>query len=395
MKTNIKYDWIIIGSGIVGLATALKLRSLYPGTKMLILDKEADVARHQTGRNSGVIHSGIYYKPGSFKARNCVEGYRLLLDYLKARQLPYRLTGKLIVATSESEISRLETLYRNGLANGLRQIRLLEADEIRRYEPHVRGIAALHVPYTGITDYGLVARRMAEELKENGVAFMFNTPVARIGPGSIPEILTSQGTVRARQVIVAAGLPGDRLYGGNEFRVVPFRGEYYNLSSRLAPAVRGLIYPVPDPRYPFLGVHLTRHIDGRVSAGPSAVLAPGREAYEKGQWNRRDVAEILGFPGFWKMAFRHYRMGIHEMWRSWSKKNFLRDVHKFLPQARPEDLRDFHSGIRAQLVDRQGRLVDDFLIRRREHVIYVLNAPSPAATASLAIGKQVAAMTRE
>ncbi len=386
------YDFAVAGAGIVGLATAYWLRRLYPQASVLILEKEKDVARHQTGRNSGVIHSGIYYKPGSRKARNCIEGYGLLLDFLNEHRIPYRLDGKLIVAVEAGEIPRLRELYRNGLANGLDRIRYIEGDEIRKYEPHIRGLAAIYVPYTGVTDYAEVGRTLKEILTEQGVDFRFGTRVERIEPGEPVRIHANGRIFRAEKTVVTAGLHGDRLYGGNEFRIIPFRGEYYNLKREQAAKIRSMVYPVPDPRYPFLGIHLTRHIDDRVSAGPSAVLAFGREAYRKGQWNLRDLAYILSFPGFWRMAARHWRTGVQEMMRSAFKRRFARAAQKFLPDLQAGDLTGFHSGIRAQLVDRQGNLVDDFVIRKRKNTVYVLNAPSPAATASLSIGRQVAEM---
>ena len=386
------YDFAVAGAGIVGLATAYYLRRIYPQASILILEKEADVAYHQTGRNSGVIHSGIYYKPGSHKAQNCIQGYGLLLDFLKQHNIPHRIGGKLIVATEAGEIPRLQELYRNGLANGLDRIRYIEGEEIRKYEPHIRGLAAIHVPYTGVTDFGLVSRTLKNLLAEQGVHFRFGTRVDRIEPGEPVQIHADGQLFSAKKMVVTAGLHGDRLYGGHEFRIVPFRGEYYNLNSEQADKIRSMVYPVPDPRYPFLGIHLTRHIDGRVSAGPSAVLAFGREAYRKGQWNLRDMAYILGFPGFWRMAARHWRTGVHEMMRSAFKSRFARAAQKFLPHLQAGDLTGFHSGIRAQLVDRQGNLADDFVIRQRQNTVYVLNAPSPAATASLSIGRQVAAL---
>ncbi len=384
-----QYDFAVAGAGIVGLATAYRLLKTHAGARILVLDKEARPGLHQTGRNSGVIHSGIYYRPGSAKARNCIEGYRLMLDFLEKTGIPYRLSGKLIVATDADEEERLEELYRNGLENGLEKIRLLTGGQIGNYEPHIRGRAALLVPYTGITDYRSVARALAEKIRSKGGEIMTSTRVNRIVPGQVPELHTSRGKIKAGRVVVAAGLQSDRLWGGKTFRIIPFRGEYYFIRPPKDKLIRSMVYPVPDPRYPFLGIHLTHHIDGRVSAGPSAVLAPGREAYGKYEWNLNDLAGILGFAGFWRMGLKNRRAGWAEIRRWLSKRAFLRAARKFLPQLELNDLTGYHAGIRAQLVDRQGRLVDDFVFRRRENVLYVLNAPSPAATASLSIGRHI------
>jgi len=389
MSGKNRYDFAVAGTGIVGLATAFYLQKRFPGSRLLLLEKEAGVARHQTGRNSGVIHSGIYYKPGSFKAKNCVEGYRLLLDFLKENDIPYHLSGKLIVATEESETAELKRLYENGLKNGLRRIALLDAKEMRELEPDIRGIAAIHVPYTGVTDYRAVSRKLQGILEKGGAEFAFKTRIHRIMPGQPVEIHTSQGTYFADKVIVAAGLYSDKLYGGDEFRIIPFRGEYYYLRPPWADKVRTMVYPVPDPRFPFLGIHLTRHIDGSVSAGPSAVLAWGREAYGCFDLHPGELLETLRYPGFRQLARKYAKTGLQEMLRSWFKPLFARSVRKFLPDFPVRALYGYHSGIRAQLVDRSGRLVDDFVMRKRENVTYILNAPSPAATASLAIGKQV------
>ncbi|NPA43194.1 MAG: L-2-hydroxyglutarate oxidase, partial [Chlorobi bacterium] len=361
------YDFAVVGAGIVGLATAFALKKRFPRASVAVVEKEQAPARHQTGRNSGVIHSGIYYAPGSYKARNCIRGYGLLLNFLKREKLPHRLDGKLIVATRKEEIPRLRALYERGLANGLDRIRWFEPADIARREPHIRGIAAVYVPYTGVTDFGAVARRLADILQRHGTDFYFERPVHRVVAGNPVRLLTPQGTLEAGRVAVAAGLQTDRLYGSDEFRIIPFRGEYYYLRSPWAEKVRALVYPVPDPRYPFLGVHLTRHIDGRVSAGPGAVLACGREAYTRGGFQWRDCRDTLAFPGFWKMALRHWRTGIREMGRSLFKPLFARAVRRFLPGFPARALFGYHSGIRAQLTDRRGQLVDDFVIRRREH----------------------------
>jgi len=384
------YDFAVAGAGIVGLATAFYILDQYPQASLAVLEKEKYIARHQTGRNSGVIHSGIYYRPGSFKAENTREGYKLLLDFLQRYNLPYRISGKLIVATEPDETDYLEQLYRNGRENGLENLRLLSGDQIKDYEPHIEGIAAIHVPQTGVTDYRSVSRQLAEIIRQKGGEIFLQTHVKKITPGHPAEIETEQGSLRAKNVVVAAGLYTDKLYGHSSYRIIPFRGEYYYLKSPWDRRIRSMVYPVPDPRYPFLGIHLTRHLDNRVSAGPSAVLALGREAYRKTDWDAKEIKEMLLFPGFRALAKQHAVTGLQEWCASLCKPVFAKRVRKFLPDIPTDALTGFHSGIRAQLVDREGRLVDDFVIQTRENVIYILNAPSPAATASLAIGRQVA-----
>ncbi len=389
MADNKIYDFAVVGTGIVGLATAYFLSRKFPSASILMLEKAHDVALHQSGHNSGVIHSGIYYKPGSFKAENCLAGYKLLIEFLEKHHLPYRLDGKLIVATDNKEIERLIRLYENGLQNGLRKIILLDREGIKNYEPHIAGLQGIYVPYTGVTDYRLVSKKLLEIIQAEGAKVLFNTNVEKIIPGNIPDLLTGKGTYRAAKVVVAAGLHSDRLYGENEFRIIPFRGEYYYLKKPWAEKIRSMIYPVPDPRYPFLGIHLTRHIDSMVSAGPSAVLSPGRETYRKFQINVHDLKDTFLYKGFRKMAFKNFHTGINEIFRSLFKPLFVKEVRKFLPGIPTHALYGYHSGIRAQLTDRQGNLIDDFVIRHKQNVTYVLNAPSPAATASLAIGEQV------
>ena len=384
-----QYDYVIVGAGIVGLATAYRLLKAVRQARVLVVDKEDRPGFHQTGHNSGVIHSGIYYRPGSAKANNCIKGYRMMIDFLEKHGIPYRLRGKLIVATTPPEEEELERLYQNGLTNGLKRIQKLTAKGIKQYEPHIKGNEAILVPYTGITDYAQVASALAFSVRELGGEILLNTKVKHIEPGQNPAIHTNKGIIKAGQVVVGAGLQTDRLWGDNEFRIIPFRGEYYFLRPPKDQWVKTMIYPVPDPRYPFLGVHLTRHIDGKVSAGPSAILSAGRETYEKFAVDWDDLKDTLNFPGFWPMAKQNYRAGLAEMMRWISKSAFLHSVRKFLPELKLSDLTGYHAGIRAQLVDREGRLVDDFVFRQQENVLFVLNAPSPAATASLSIGEHI------
>jgi len=384
------YDFAVVGAGIVGLTTAFSLLRRFPKSRTVIIEKEKEVATHQTGRNSGVIHSGIYYSPGSLKALNTRKGYRLLLNFLKKYQIPHRITGKLIVAAKPHETGRLDRLYANGLKNGLEGLERLDKHEIGFYEPRIRGEAALYVPQTGITDYRLVSLQLKKLLRQAGTEFMFSTFVKQVVPGNPVRLITSQDDIYAERAVIAAGLHGDRLFGKSEYKIIPFRGEYYYLRPAYASQIGRPVYPVPDPRYPFLGVHLTPHLDGRMSAGPSAVWAPGREAYRKWQCNPADVADTLTWPGFYKMARRHWKTGLREISRSFIKHLFANEVRKFLPNVPDKALYGFHSGIRAQLVDKEGRLADDFIIRNKPGVCFVLNAPSPAATASFAIAESIA-----
>jgi L-2-hydroxyglutarate oxidase len=359
----------IVGGGIVGLATAYALRDLGP----VVYEKEREVGRHQTGHNSGVIHSGIYYKPGSYKARLCVEGARQMREFCLEHAIPHAICGKVVVATDESELPRLDELGRRATANGVAAERI-GPERLREIEPHARGIAALHVPGTGIVDYARVARKLADFVE--------------VRRGVRVESARSLG---ARLVINCAGLFSDRL-ARSRTKIVPFRGEYYEL--RRTSLVRGLIYPVPDPAFPFLGVHFTRMVGGGVEAGPNAVLALKREGYRWGDLCVRDALETLAYRGFRRLARRHWRMGLLEVWRSWSKPAFVRALQRLVPEVQKEDLEPAGAGVRAQALDPEGTLVDDFRIEDRPGEIHVLNAPSPAATASLAIGDLIASRAR-
>lgn len=389
-------DVAIVGAGIVGLAVGLQLVRKYPGLKVLVLDKEGQVAAHQTGHNSGVIHSGLYYKPGSLKARLCVEGRNAMVRYCQEHSIPYEICGKVIVATEDREIPGLNELLRRGRANGVIGLRELNAREIRELEPHASGIRGIHVPTTGITDFRIVAQKYAEHIEQGGGAILTRHGVIgarREAGASILE--TEGGAVRARYVINCAGLNSDRiasLMGARlGLRIVPFRGEYYELVPSKHQLIRGLIYPVADPRFPFLGVHFTRRIGGGVEAGPNAVLAFKREGYTRTSFNPSDALSTVLFSGFWKMASRNWKSGIGEMYRSWNKRAFTRALQKLLPELIEEDLLPGGSGVRAQALDRSGKLLDDFHFVHQDRVLHVCNVPSPAATASLVIGREIVA----
>ena len=385
---------VIIGAGIVGLATGLELTSRFPGISLIIVEKEAVIAGHQTGHNSGVIHSGIYYKPGSLKAKLCVEGGAALLRFCEENAVPYEVCGKVIAATDESELPRLEELYRRGVQNGLTDLRMLVAEEIKELEPYATGIRGIHVPGTGIVDYVKVAEAYAKLIVDRGGTIHLShevTGLKRSDGNTLVE--TSQGTVQAKLVVNCAGLQSDhvsRMANAKlDLTIVPFRGEYYEIVPAKHHYLRGLLYPVPDPRFPFLGVHFTRRIGGGVEAGPNAVLALKREGYRKSSFNLRDVFEYSKFPGFWTMAARHWRMSIGEYHRSWSKHAFVRALQRLMPELEADDLMPGGSGVRAQALDIHGNLVDDFYFVHSDGIVLVCNVPSPAATASLAIGSYI------
>jgi len=395
----VSYDVAIVGGGIVGLASALTL-ARETGARAVVLEAENDVARHQTGHNSGVIHSGLYYKPGSLKATLCVQGARALYRLCEEEGIAHQRCGKLVVATAAEDLPRLAELERRGQANGLAGVRRLAAEEIAGVEPHAAGIAALHVPETSIVDYPAVARAYARRVEAGSGRVLTGarvTGVRRDGPGLVVE--TARGAVACALLVNCAGLQSDRvarLCGAEPgVRIVPFRGEYYDLAPERRSLVRGLIYPVPDPRFPFLGVHLTRRVDGSVEAGPNAVLALKREGYRWRDVSARDLAATAAWPGTWRLAARFWRIGVYEVRRSLSKAVFVHDLRELVPEIRPADVHRSGSGVRAQAVDAQGGLVDDFHIVRSERAIHVLNAPSPGATASISIGERIAAMAAE
>ncbi len=396
MKASLSTDLdvLIIGAGIVGLATAWKLIGKYPGLSLAVLDKETKVAAHQTSHNSGVIHSGLYYKPGSLKAKLCVQGAAEMVRFCREHGVPYQLCGKVVVATNARELPALEELYRRGIANGVPNLRMLTAEEIHEIEPHTAGVRGMHVPGTGITDYGLVAEKYAELIRAAGGEIALATEVVGLHQADgVMIVQTTSGEFRARLVVNCAGLHSDRVSrmagAGLDLRIVPFRGEYYDIVPEKHSYVRGLIYPVPDPRFPFLGVHFTRRVAGGVEAGPNAVLAFKREGYSKTSFALDDAFDTAMFPGFWKMAAKNWRSAIDEYHRSWSKAAFVRALQKLMPELTSDDLRPGGSGVRAQALGRDGKLIDDFRFVYTEKMIHVCNVPSPAATASLVIGQYI------
>jgi L-2-hydroxyglutarate oxidase len=387
------FDCAIIGGGIVGLATAMTLGRRQPGMKLIVLEKESDLALHQTGRNSGVIHSGIYYKPGSFKARFAREGNRTMVAFCRQHGISHDVCGKIVVATREKELPLLENLYRRGLENGL-EVRKLSGEKVREIEPHVRCLAGIEVPSTGIVSFRAVCLKYAELIRQQGGLIKTGTRIETIGfRGGFHVLETTGGTIEARFLINCGGLHSDRVArqaGLNvEAKIVPFRGEYYELVPERRHLVKTLIYPVPNPAFPFLGVHFTKMIDGSVHAGPNAVLAFKREGYQKTDINIADLFETLTFPGFWKLARKNLGEGMKEMHRSFSKAAFVRSLQQLIPEVTEDDLVPTHAGVRAQALMPDGKLVDDFLIVNAPNAIHVCNAPSPAATASLEIAKAV------
>lgn len=390
-----QYDIVIIGGGIVGLASAYNLLQQNPHLKVALLEKEDHLAAHQTGHNSGVIHSGIYYKPGSLKATNCIDGYNMLLEFCTQNNIPFDKCGKLIVATEEWELPLLENIYNRGIENGLDQIRYIEQEDIRNYEPHMRGIRAVHVPYTGIIDYTEVCLKMAEWVERWGGRIFTGHKAEDINEfANFIEVKTAQQVFTTKMIVNCAGLYCDKVaqMAGEKVdtRIIPFRGEYYMLKPEKRYLVKNLIYPVPDPNFPFLGVHFTRMIDGGVEAGPNAVFAFKREGYEKSDVNFTELFESLTWPGFQKVAARYWKTGIGEFYRSFSKTAFTNALRKFIPEVQEDDLIPAEAGVRAQACDRTGGLLDDFKIIEKPRAVHILNAPSPAATSSLSIGKTIA-----
>ncbi|MBN8575747.1 MAG: L-2-hydroxyglutarate oxidase [Cytophagales bacterium] len=388
------HDITIIGGGIVGLATALQIQSANPRLRIVLLEKESSLAQHQTGNNSGVIHSGLYYKPGSLKATNCITGYNLLLDFCRTHEIPFDLCGKIVVATEQHELPLLENLYTRGQQNGLSNLKRLRAEELKEYEPHVAGIAGIFVPQTGIVDYARVANQYGYVFQQNGGTIKLGEKVLDIqmnaGQG---VVVTQKASYPSKLIINCAGLYSDKVARMTtprlNVKIIPFRGEYYRLKKEKEYLVKNLIYPVPDPNFPFLGVHFTRMAKGGVEAGPNAVLAFSREGYKKTKINVGELAESLAWPGFQKVAAKYWRTGMGEMYRSFSKSAFTKALQKLLPEIKENDLVEGGAGVRAQACDRQGGLVDDFLILENTGIINVCNAPSPAATSSLAIGATV------
>jgi L-2-hydroxyglutarate oxidase LhgO len=395
--THPRCDVVIVGGGIVGLSVALEITKRFPHLRLLLLEKEDGVGRHQSSHNSGVIHSGIYYKPGSLKARLCVEGARAMVEFCREHNIPHQVCGKVIVATEAEEFPRLEELRQRGEANGVVGVQAIGPERLREIEPHARGLRALIVPSTGITDYARVCEKYAELIQAQGGTILLSTTLTglRSLPGEV-VVETNGHAFSTMHLINCAGLFSDRIcrMAGQEPEVliVPFRGEYYDLIPSRSSLVHALIYPVPDPRFPFLGVHFTRRVSGTVDAGPNAVLAFRREGYRRADLNLNDIASSLAFPGFWRMAARNWRSGLDEFHRSFSKTAFVRALQRFVPEVCEQDLAPGGAGVRAQALKRDGTLVDDFAFVPSGKMLHVLNVPSPAATASLPIGWFIADM---
>jgi L-2-hydroxyglutarate oxidase len=395
-----RYEFAVIGGGIVGLSTALHLTQAFPHLRVLLIEKEEGVARHQSGHNSGVIHSGIYYKPGSLKAKLCVEGARAMVAFCEEHGIPHKICGKLIVATQPEELPRIQVLLDRARANGLQGVQMLSADQIREYEPHCCGLGALRIPSSGITDYVAVCEKYAELVAQGGGSVRTGTKVTAIDCRTNTVILrTNQDDFETRFVINCAGLHSDRigrLSGDHSSAsIVPFRGEYYDLAPEREYLVRSLIYPAPDPRFPFLGVHFTRRIQGGVDAGPNAVLAFKREGYRWSDVSLVDVLEMISFPGFWRLAYKNWRYGVEELYRSLNKAAFVSSLQRLVPEIQSSDLIADGAGVRAQAVERDGSLVNDFCFVRSGNVLQVYNVPSPAATASLSIGREIVKMAKQ
>jgi len=389
-----RFDITIIGGGIIGLATAREVTRRHPAAKVALLEKEDRLAAHQTGHNSGVIHSGIYYRPGSLKAKTCVGGARALVAFCQEQGVPHEICGKVVVATREEELSRLDELLRRGTANGVDGLELIGRERLRDLEPGAAGLGALHVPGTGIVDFGRVAHGLARVAEQQGAEIRTGHHVRNVVPdngGLVVE--TASGEVPTRYLVNCGGLHADRLarMAGAEptLQIVPFRGEYYRLEGAARLLVRNLIYPVPDPAFPFLGVHFTRTITGVIEAGPNAVLAFAREGYERRNVSPRDLWETLSYRGFWRMAVRYWRTGAGEFYRSLRRRAFVNELRRLVPEVGAEQLSFGGSGVRAQAVSPQGLLVDDFVVQAGPRAVHVLNAPSPAATASLAVARLI------
>lgn len=394
------YNVVVVGSGIIGLASAMKILETNPTWRVAIIDKEKSIAQHQTGHNSGVIHSGLYYTPGSAKAKNCLDGYNQLIRFCEEEGIHFDLCGKIVVATSNEEVRYLHQLTTRGEINGLINMKKLSTEELREHEPHVAGVEGLFVPQTGIVDYKKVAQKYAEKFQYfGGELFMDNEAKDFKRNGKVVEVITNRQTLTAQLVINCAGLHSDKVTAltgvAPSYRIIPFRGEYYELVPKSQHLVKNLIYPVPDPNFPFLGVHFTRMINGGIEAGPNAVLAYSREGYTKTDVHLGELFGVLTHKGFRKIAKKYWRTGWGEFYRSYSKGAFIRTLQRLLPEIEAKDIKRKGAGVRAQACTKEGGLIDDFLIFEKDQFINIGNAPSPAATASLAIGAHVAQLTND
>ena len=390
-------DIAIVGGGIVGLATAYHLTQKFPDKKIVVLEKESEVTHHQTGNNSGVIHSGLYYKPGSLKAKNCIEGYDMLLKFCDENNIPYDLCGKVVVATDKSELGRLRDLFDRGRENGLEGLEMLDQKRLKEIEPHLAGIQGIRVPQTGIINYKEVCKKLVVKIEEGNGEIHLNTIVKSIEElDSGVQIVTNKNFVECELMINCAGLYSDEVatmhLGEIDTKIIPFRGEYYELTAEAEHLVKHLIYPVPDPAFPFLGVHYTRMVEGGIEAGPNAVFAFRKEGYKMTDFNFKEFMGSLMWRGFQKVMFKYWKTGLGEMYRSFSKRAFTKALQRLIPEIKEEHLVKAPAGVRAQACDRTGGLLDDFKLIREKRAIHVINAPSPAATSSLSIGKTIAEM---
>jgi len=396
MKGNTDFDIVVVGGGIIGLASAYQITLSHPDIRIAVLEKENRLAAHQTGHNSGVIHSGLYYKPGSNKAKTCAKGRKELITFAKKYRIPYKICGKIIVATEEKELPMLEKIFHNGRENNIEGIEKIGPDEIKQIEPFCSGIAGIRIPSTGVIDFARVANKLAELIKKKGQGNKILTLHKVTGFDKhdfYTKVATNQGPFTAKYIINCAGLQSDRIAKMDvietAIRIVPFRGDYYELTKEADEKVNGLIYPVPNPDFPFLGIHFTRMIDGKIECGPNAVFSFKREGYGKTDFNLEDTWDALSYPGLWKMFLKHWKYELGEYKRAFSKKLFLRQLQRLIPSLGADDIRPGKAGVRAQTLRPNGELIDDFRIERQRNSIHVLNAPSPAATASLAIGDYV------
>ena len=391
---NTKWDCTIIGAGIIGLTTAYKYQKLFTNQKVLLIEKERQIFMHQSGRNSGVIHSGIYYEPDSYKAKNCIKGYDELLSFAKKNKVPFKITGKLIIASQESDISILEKLFKNGVKNGLDGIKILDKNEALKIEPYCKNIIkALYVPQSGIINYKIIGNKLLEKFKVLGGTVNLSTQLFKFTKiKNFVNIQTNQGEIKSKKIIICSGISVDNFLSTSlkeKYRIFPFKGEYYYLRPSAKKYIKGLVYPVPNLKFPFLGVHLTKTIDGEVEAGPNAVLSLSRYGYNKTSFNLKDFFKIISWKGFWIFSLRFWKIGLFEMYRSMSKRQFTKSIQSLLPEIKESDLIRGKSGIRAQIMMSNGNLMDDFMIENDQNVYTVINAPSPAATSAFAISEQI------